>query len=281
MAAKKKSIQKTTNGSSVIAAAESLIRDPVAKATPIDDMPWIEEGTEFDIRLAVRVRLIEPMLGTVPMSPEIYLEHIISKLRKELLKKSLSDELRKQYEERLVEAERGETETVQESEEKGYTSFHVDVESGELFMYDYMIRGFFKAAAEAIKDRENRGKDKGNKIIPWNHKAMVDEQIFVLPRRIMFGKRSVDGQLERPLRAMTPKGPRVALARSDFIDLGTEFEFEIGVIDRYKVSKKTIEQLLKYGRWKGLGQFRNGSYGRFVFKLLDVTPKKEKEEKKE
>lgn len=268
MASKETGTSATQDESSVVEAAASLSGGEGAAKDIFQGQPWIEEGTKFDRLLRVRLKLIEPMLGTVPMSPEIYEAHIVSKTRKQLAKKSLSPELKEQYESRLKDGGKEEVETVPESEEKGHTSFHVDVETGELFMYDYMVRGFFKAACQAIKDRVNRGRQ--TKIIPWNHQALVDELIFVLPRRVMFGKKSVDGLLERPLRAKTPQGPRVALARSDFIDAGTEFDFTVGVIDGYKVSKDMIEELLKYGRWKGLGQFRNGSYGRFVFKIVDL-----------
>lgn len=250
---------------SVIGAAEALAGEG-SILDPFADQPWVDEGTDFAYRVGIRLKLIEDQLGTVPLNPEVYEAHIISKTRKEIAKASISDDLKKQYEERLEKGGVEEKETVPEAEEKGHTGFHQD-EDG-LFIYDYIIRGFLKAAASAIKDKVNRGKAK--KIIPWAHKAMVDELIFVSPRRIHVGKTEPDGLLERPLRADTAQGPRVALARSDYINAGTEFDFEIHVVDDVKVPKKLLLMLLKYGREKGLGQFRNGSYGRFMFKMIDL-----------
>lgn len=291
----------TATEPSVVEAVSALATE--SSGPDIAGMPWITEGTNFAYRIGVRLLLTEPFLGTVPMSPEVFADHIATKLRKELLKKDLSPELRKQYEERLVSASREETETVPESEEKGHTSFMVD-EDGHLFIMEYMIRGFLKAAAEAIKvpfnknfnkyrlmawSREceahlaNKGKKKDLpvkpkpvKAIPWAHKKMVDESIFTFPRHIHFlrdGERmkEPDGVLERPLRAETPKGPRVALAKSDQVDAGTEMQFEIAVVDDALVPKDMLVSLLKYGAQKGLGQFRNGGYGRFVFKVWDIA----------
>ena len=104
---------------------------------------------------------------------------------------------------------------------------------------------------------------------------MVEEAIFAYPRQINFLRdgekmKDTDGVLERPLRAETPKGPRVALAKSDKVDAGTELQFELGVIDEKLVPKAMLVALLKYGAHKGLGQFRNGGYGRFAFKVWDI-----------
>ena len=257
--------ETTPSEGSVISTAEALAGED-SGVDPFADQPWVDEGTDFAYSVRIRIKLIEDLLGTVPLNPEVYAAHIVTKTRKEIAKASLSPELKKQYEERLDKGGVEEKETVPEAEEKGHTGFHQDDDG--LFLYDYLIRGFLKAAASAIKDKVNRGKTK--KIIPWAHKAMVDELIFVSPRRIHLGKTEPDGLLERPLRAETAQGPRVALARSDYISAGLEFDFEIHVIDDIKVPKKLLIMLLKYGKEKGLGQFRNGSYGRFMFKMVDI-----------
>ena len=257
--------ETTPSEGSVIDAAASL-PGVGGDTDPFADQPWVDEGMDFAYKVRVRVKLIEDLLGTVPLNPDVYAAHIVSKTRKEIAKASISPELEEQYKKRLEVGGVEEKETVPEAEEKGHTGFHQDDDG--LFLYDYLIRGFLKAAASAIKDKVNRGKAK--KVIPWAHKAMVDELIFVAPRRIHLGKTEPDGLLERPLRAETAQGPRVALARSDFVSAGLEFDFQIHVVDDVKVPKKLLALLLKYGHEKGLGQFRNGSYGRFVFKMVDI-----------
>lgn len=233
-----------------------------------EDMKWDDKGITPDFEAKVRIKLIEPMLGTVPTDREVYSDHIVGRLRKELAKKSLEEETRKRYEEALAVAEREETETVEETEEKGFTSFHKDETTGEFFIYDYMIRGFLKAAAGALKDKLKTKKADGGDEAFGNYKGRIDSFVFIDPRRIMLGKKEADGVLERPLRAETAQGPRVCLAKSDMIAAGTEFEFGVKVLSKAKVSEHQLTEMFRYGIHKGLGQFRNGSYGRFVFKML-------------
>ena len=94
-------------------------------------------------------------------------------------------------------------------------------------------------------------------------RGKIDKYVFISPRRIYLGKREPDGYVERPLRAMTMQGPRVSLARSDYVKEGLEIEFEIELIKNKEITWDIIEMLLSYGKYCGLGQFRNGSYGRF------------------
>lgn len=182
----------------------------------------------------VVLTLTEPMLGTVPMNPEIYREYIESKREKYL--------------------DEDESENVELREQKGWTGFHKD-EHG-IFLYDYIFRGFLKAAGNNLKGAL------GLKAV----RAKIDNFVFVFPRRVRVGKMAPDGVIERPLRAMTMQGPRVTLARSDYIDAGTAMELQVVILDNPKneINPKVIKELFSYGELCGLGQFRNGSYGRFT-----------------
>ncbi len=67
---------------------------------------------------------------------------------------------------------------------------------------------------------------------------------------------------------LTPLGPRVALIKSDYINVGKVIEIEIILIQHKEIKWKTIEELLDYGKLHGLGQFRNGGFGRFNWKYI-------------
>jgi len=179
----------------------------------------------------VTIRLETEMLGTVPKNKEIYATYIESK---------------------APDSPNGEAETVEEIEEKGWTGFHRDEEG--LFVYDYFIKGFFKNAGNVLKDS----------LKVKNLRSKLSDNFFVFPRKIRIGKDSPDGVIERPLRAQTMQGPRVTLARSDYIAIGTEITFQIGWIGHKEISEKLLMELLSYGELQGLGQFRNGGYGRFT-----------------
>lgn len=179
-----------------------------------------------------KIELTTRMLGTVTKDPEVYRTYIESK---------------------KPEDKNGEDEylTVEKVEEKGWTGFHRD-DTG-LFIYEYMIKGFLKNAGNVLKAAQ--------KIAAL--KSKIDSFVFITPRRITLGQKEPDGMVERPLRAMTARGPRVTLARSDFILAGKVIEFEVTLLPHKEITWKVLDTLFEYGRLMGLGQFRNGGYGRF------------------
>lgn len=181
---------------------------------------------------AIKIELLTEMLGTVAQDPEVYKTYIESK---------------------KPEALEGEDEylTVDKIEEKGWTGFHRD-EQG-LFIYSYMIKGFLKNAGNVLKD--------SLKIKALRSK--LDSYVFINPRKIHLGQDLADGVIERPLRAMTMQGPRVTLARSDYIKAGKVLEFEITLLPHKELTWGLLDELFKYGELVGLGQFRNGMYGQF------------------
>ena len=181
--------------------------------------------------MPLRIILTTEMLGTVPKDPDIYKSYIETK--------------------KPEDQKEDESLTVDKIEEKGWTGFHSD-EKG-LFIYEYMIKGFLKQAGNVLKKQ----------VVIKALRSKIDDQLFIIPRRIYLGQTKPDGVIERPLRAMTMQGPRVTLARSDYINAGKEIEFEISYLERGDISKKLLDTLLSYGVLCGLGQFRNGGYGRF------------------
>lgn len=79
---------------------------------------------------------------------------------------------------------------------------------------------------------------------------------------------------------MTMQGPRVTVVRSDYVDAGTKFTARLILLDNYSAKEKKAEitadvlrEILSYGRFRGLGQFRNGSYGRFTFEMVELKDK--------
>lgn len=181
----------------------------------------------------------EEMLGTVPKDKEIYSTYIESK--------------------KPVEIEAEETDTI-EMEEKGWTGFHS--ENDKPFIYDYMLKGFFKDACGMLR---RQPKSESSKLKAY--KKIIDGLIFVNPRKIFItlkgGKLGVN---ERPIRIQGPQGERVALARSDTAPAGSSIEFEITILGG--VSKKLLKEWMDYGILRGLGQWRNAGFGKFSYKFV-------------
>jgi hypothetical protein len=195
-------------------------------------------------KYGVTLTFTEPILGTVPKDPEVYAAYIATH-------EALTDE---QVAEELA--------TVEKVEEKGWTGFH-KLADGTPILYDYVIKGFFKDACGMLRRAKGT---KSEKIRAY--KKVIDGLVFVTPRRIPLningGTMSV---LERPLRAQTAQGERVALARSDTCPIGTTMAFELLVMG--DVPKALLEEWLSYGAFRGLGQWRNASWGRFTYKLAE------------
>lgn len=203
----------------------------------------------------VTIRTTTDMLGTVPKNKDVYSAFIETKKVN-----NKNGEVR----------EENESATVESIEEKGWTGFHKDETTGKLFIYEYMILGFLKNAGEVLQQNIIIEKAKGRggaTIVKEPLKAArskLDRYLFVEPRKIFLGGATEpDGELERPLRAQTAMGPRVTVARSDYMKEGLELTFTLKLLKNKEISWEIIKELLDYGQLAGLGQFRNGGYGRF------------------
>lgn len=204
-------------------------------------------------RYEVEVTFTEPLLGTVPKNQDIYAEYIASKA-------PLSDE---QLEQELA--------TVETIEEKGWSGFH-QLE-GNPVLYDYVIKGFFKGTCGALRRVDGTLSKKLTA-----YKKVIDNLVFVYPRQIplelppgeeMGVLEKEMGVLERPLRAETAQGARVALTRSDTCPVGTKLKFTIEVVG--VVTETLLREWLDHGARLGMGQWRSGGWGRFSYEIEEVT----------
>lgn len=178
---------------------------------------------------------------------------------------------------------------------------------GDPCLYDYIIKGFFKNACKNMR-LADVSVSKGFTA----YKTKIDGTIFIGPRMIklippgyvknkdglyvpelsIMDKEERDaeiasytanemGRCERPLRASTPQGERVALAASETMPRGTQLEFSVKCLAAS--SFKLVREWLEYGEYNGLGQWHNSGKGRFIFEEIDgfggkvIEPKQFKE----
>ena len=97
--------------------------------------------------------------------------------------------------------------------------------------------------------------------------------MFVYPREIplVLPKGGYIGSCQRPLRASTAQGDRVALANSETVPPGTTQEFEVRILQDSLLP--TVIEWLTYGELHGTGQWRNSGKGRFYFAAVDDSGK--------
>ncbi len=189
--------------------------------------------------LKVKLTFIESVLGLTPGDPEIYRSYIASKAPDAA---TTEDEVASLGIDKVVE--------------NGMTVF--PREQGEPFFYDYQVKGFFKDTCGMLR-RVPAYASSSLK----NYKKVIDGLVFVFPRKIPVHYEGDIGLCERPLRASTPQGERVALAISEEIPAGATMEFTITCMDEKDL--KLVREWLDYGYYRGLGQWRNSGKGRFLW----------------
>lgn len=97
----------------------------------------------------------------------------------------------------------------------------------------------------------------------------IDGTVFVEQRKIPFKlpDGAECGRCERPLRASSASGERVALAASETVPAGTVLEFSVLVMN--PKDAETVREWLDYGRLRGLFQWRNSGKGRFEWEEVE------------
>lgn len=194
---------------------------------------------------------ITRLLGSQPANPEVRSQFIANK---------------------AASVQKGEEETAmlpQDLEKRNLTVFLRDKE-GNICLCDYVIKGFFKEAATALKAELGVA----------NAKSKIDNLILIEPAYLHIYRDGepldvTDYDLERPLRAMTMQGPRTSVTASECIEPEWTIRFTVSLIENEKTAKSAaltmegIETMLDYGSFKGLGQWRNGQNGRFSWKKIE------------
>jgi len=211
----------------------------------------------------ITLEFTEPLLGTLPADPDIAREFILAN-----------------HPTGVPAADEDATlPAADDVFEKSITTFaRVD---GKPIVWDYQIKGFFKDACLAMIDMQSHTQDSLKKagLTKYMYKRTIDNVIFPRPRFIALEQ--PDGPpewpnweslpegpmglklLQRPLRKENPRGGTTCLATSEIIPPGTKLQCEICIgADRLE---PYVVEWLDYGALKGLGQWRNASYGRFAW----------------
>lgn len=189
---------------------------------------------------------LQPLLGGVALDKEIFTKYIATKAR------DFEKENAKEDVENVID------------ENEKVTGFYRDVETGNVILKGYQIKGFMKEAAKALKDQLGLA----------SCVSKIDNFVFIAEDNIPVMRggewiKQPDNFLERPLRGETPQGPRVSLAKSEQICGDWYIDITVKVIENKKTAKSialdigVVEELLSYGQFKGLLQWRNAGYGSF------------------
>ena len=207
-------------------------------------------------KVNVKITFLEGILGTSSADPEIYTRFIGAKAPDAV---SVEEEVEALGAESIVE--------------RGTTVFPRD-DDGTPFLYDYQIKGFFKDACSMLARLSEKDPETGKKKKAKNesgkltaYKKVIDGLIFVEPRKIHLESAGPVTICQRPLRAQTAQGERVALSSSEELPAGTTVTMTIICMDDNHW--EAVQEWLDYGFFRGIGQWRNSGKGRFAWEVLD------------
>lgn len=194
--------------------------------------------------IRVRVTTTEEMLGTASANAEIHEEFIASKA---------PDAMTREEEIEAIGTE--------EVFRKDMTVF--PRVNGKPVAWDYQWKGYFKDACGSLK-KVPGSVCSGIKA----YKKEIDGLIFVEPRAIPIEFDGEIGICQRPLRAQTAQGERIALTSSEAIPAGATMTFNIRLL--MPTHEKAVLEMLDYGQLRGFGQWRNSGKGRFRYEVLET-----------
>ncbi len=216
----------------------------------------------FEKTYKVRITLDTPMLGAVPLNEEVFSDFHLDKSIKAAEKFDAKH------------GGNGNTVTIAEVEAefhapdpeglKQRSGFYRD-DAGRPLLSNHVIKGFLKEAARA------RSKQGGITKTTPAYIQLINLHLFTKPRMILINTVHADkvsAFCERPLRADTALGPRVALKASEQNGAGATLDFELTTLLPNIVTEELLHEWFSYGQYHGLGEWRNNeNFGQFSYTL--------------
>ena len=212
-------------------------------------------------KVRVRLTFIDSILGSEPSNPELHEDYIQTKIPEDMYS---PEELEK------IKSE--EVQAIMDGEVKGRTVFYRN-EDGVPCLKNNHIKGFFKSACAALRTDKTTLSSKIT-----SYKKEIDLHVFVYAdekdpasRFLPIHNYGEIGICQRPLRAQTMQGERVALADSEEIQAGAYIEFDVVVLkhDKKPLGVDIIKEWLEYAKFNGFGQWRNSGHGAAVYEIIE------------
>ena len=168
-------------------------------------------------------------------------------------------------------------ETFRELDIKATTVFFFDQESQLPMIGDHMVYGFMKEAAENLcgMARAASGKTEKETILKsktythscLNRHVKCDDEFIKFDRDIKRDENKDPRYLQRSLRAKTPQGVRICLAKSEQVPAGASIEFTLRIQEGSPLTEDVLRKIFDQGEFIGFGQWRNAKHGTFEYEM--------------
>ena len=246
---------KTTKKKKTSRSSGSTPQELAEKYGSFNHENTIEEklATTYKIEL----RFTTPLLGTSPADPEIYRKYLGSR---DVDADTIEEEIEKLG--------------VDEALDNRMTVFLKD-KNGVPLLRMHQIKGFLGSAAEALKRNSN------SRIADvTSYKKKIKDCVFLFnDDGDLYFPLKFNGSIkvsERPCRTTNAHGdPQVFLNASEEIPAGATCTFNLQMLSSSEeLCAEDIFELLDYGKYRGLLQWRNGGYGCFEWRIVSVTEAK-------
>lgn len=248
-----------------------------------------EEQANYEpYTFGLEIRLKTPMLGTLPNDAQIFRLFNVNKIE-DAEQRARAEQQISTLPAVIIDAAKKAGATNLQNEESepdlSPTVFHRTLgENQRPIVYSYVLRGFMKDTCGAL-GRVPGTLSSGLKA----YKKVIDGLVFADPDELVFDLTEVDEKSKeyerfnlrtiavtghtlryftRPLRTMTMQGERVALACSETIPPGAVLRTNI--ILPNKSYLPLLREWLDRGELRGLGQWRNGGFGKFTYTIKDL-----------
>jgi len=230
----------------------------------------------------IKIRFIEPILGSLPAKENLLESYIKTKLIKEIEKLEKALERTTSEEKRLALQEKLNS-LLQEQEATTYlpdvanmlTVFPRDPQ-GNLCILNYHVLGYFKEMAGSFLKEGFRQKFSRYTDVKASLNGRYRECLLMRNGQPIT---QADAVLERSLRAWVRNQYIVSIVASEYLAPPIETEFFLIVLGDTKlhnITEDIIKYLLEIGEEKGIGQWRNAGYGKFKvveFKKVELSSK--------
>ncbi len=216
----------------------------------------------------LKITFNEWVVGGIPRNDELVGTWLSSRKASEARLTKLKEEGPVATLEELEKDVRDKVDMVTETEAV-WTGFKKD--DNGLYLQPYQIKAHLKDSARVLSAKGD--KESGKPVIQIQaFRSKMADRVYIGPPIIYLtrdGKylEKPDGYWEHPVHVVTPRGPRSALKRNDYVEYA-EMQLVIKVLGDGMITRSHLDMMLEYGSVHGMMAERGLGHGQYEWEWL-------------